>query len=162
MIIDNEAGLEHLSRRTTRDVQIMFIVSDLSIRGIVAAERVARFSEELDIHIEKSFLILNNAHGNHISTVLQEHIDMLGIPLLGVIAHDEQIAEFDASGKPLIQLGEDSTDLPVYVRNARESPRRHRIIISAGPTKRKTTAQKAPEEDSSDFEDYSSISGAPG
>jgi CO dehydrogenase maturation factor len=108
VVIDNEAGLEHLSRRTTRDVQIMLIVSDLSIRGIVAAERVARFSEDLDIHIEKSFLILNNAHGNHISTVLQEHIDSLGIPLLGVIAHDEQIAEFDASGKPLIQLGEDS------------------------------------------------------
>ena len=107
VIIDNEAGLEHLSRRTTRDVQIMLIVSDLSIRGIVAAERVARFSEDLDIHIEKSFLILNNAHGNHVSTVLQEHIDMLGIPRLGVIAHDEQIAEFDASGKPLIQLGED-------------------------------------------------------
>jgi CO dehydrogenase maturation factor len=51
VIIDNEAGLEHLSRRTTRDVQIMFIISDLSMRGIVAAERIAGFCNELDINI---------------------------------------------------------------------------------------------------------------
>jgi CO dehydrogenase maturation factor len=109
VIIDNEAGLEHLSRRTTRDVDIMLIVSDPSIRGVVAAERVVGFCNELDIHIEKSFLILNNTHGDTISAVLQEHIDSLGIPLLGVVAHDEQVTEFDASGNPLIQLGEDST-----------------------------------------------------
>jgi CO dehydrogenase maturation factor len=109
VVIDNEAGLEHLSRRTTRDVQIMLIVSDLSMRGIVAAERVAGFCNELDINIEKSYLILNNAHGNSIPAVLQEHIDSMGVPLLGVIPHDEQITEFDASAKPLIQLGEGST-----------------------------------------------------
>jgi len=108
VVIDNEAGLEHLSRRTTRDVQAMLVVSDLSVRGIVAAERVASFSDDLDIHIEKSYLILNNAHGETIPPALQEHIDSIGIPLLGVIQHDDQITEFDASGKPLIQLGEDS------------------------------------------------------
>lgn len=109
VVIDNEAGLEHLSRRTTRDVQVMLIISDLSMRGVVAAERVAGFSRDLDIHIEHSYLILNNAHEDHIAPVLQEHIDAIGVPLLGMIPHDEQIAEFDAVGKPLIQLGEDST-----------------------------------------------------
>jgi CO dehydrogenase maturation factor len=108
VVIDNEAGLEHLSRRTTRDVQIMLIVSDLSIRGIVAAERVAGFSRDLDVHIENSYLILNNAHGDHIPEVLQKHIDAIGIPVLGVIPHDERVAEFDASGRPLIELGDDS------------------------------------------------------
>ncbi len=108
VVIDNEAGLEHLSRRTTRDVQVMLIVSDLSMRGLVAAKRVAGFSQELDIHIEHSYLILNNAHTDHISPILKEQIDEVGVPLLGMIAHDEQIAEFDAVGKPLIQLGEDS------------------------------------------------------
>jgi CO dehydrogenase maturation factor len=111
VVIDNEAGLEHLSRRTTRDVQAMLIVSDLSMRGIVAAERVAGFSRELDINIEHSYLILNNAHVDHISPLIQEHIDATGVQLLGLIPHDEQIAEFDAVGKPLIQLGDDS---PVY------------------------------------------------
>jgi CO dehydrogenase maturation factor len=109
VVIDNEAGIEHLSRRTTRDVQIMLIVSDVSMRGVVAAERVAGFCKELDINIERSFLILNNAHGDHIAPALQEHINAIGIPLLGVIPHDDQVSEFDASGNPLIQLGDDST-----------------------------------------------------
>ncbi len=108
IVIDNEAGLEHLSRRTTRDVEALLIISDLSMRGIVAAERIASFSKDLDIHIVNSFLILNNAREERISPVLQEHIDSLGIPLIGMIPHDERIAEFDADGKPLIQLGEDS------------------------------------------------------
>lgn len=109
VVIDNEAGLEHLSRRTTRDVQVMLIVSDLSMRGIVAAERVAGFAKELDIHIENAYLILNNAHSQQVPPALKEHIDAIGVPLLGMIPHDEQIAEYDASGKPLIQLGDDST-----------------------------------------------------
>lgn len=108
VVIDNEAGLEHLSRRTTRDVQIMLIISDLSMRGIVAAERIAGFRDELDIHIEHSYLILNNVHGDHIPAVLQEHIDSIGVPLLGVIPHDEQVTDCDATGNPLIQVKDDS------------------------------------------------------
>jgi CO dehydrogenase maturation factor len=109
VVIDNEAGLEHLSRRTTRDVQVMLIVSDPSVRGIVAAERVAGFARELDINIENSYLILNNVYGDSIPAALQERIDALGVPLLGMIPHNEQVTEFDASGDPLIQLGEEST-----------------------------------------------------
>ncbi len=108
VVIDNEAGLEHLSRRTTRDVQVMLIVSDASMRGVVTAERVAAFCSELDIHIENTYLILNNAPGGQLPAALQERIEQIGVPLLGVIPHDERIAEFDANGRPLIQLGDDS------------------------------------------------------
>ena len=59
IVIDNEAGMEHLSRRTTRDVQHLLIVTDPTQRGIVAAERIASFRNELDIRIEKTYLILN-------------------------------------------------------------------------------------------------------
>jgi CO dehydrogenase maturation factor len=59
VVIDNEAGMEHLSRRTTRDVQHLLIVSDPSPRGLVAAERIASFRKDLDIHIETCGLILN-------------------------------------------------------------------------------------------------------
>ena len=58
VVIDNEAGMEHLSRRTTRDVQHLLIVTDPTQRGIVAAERIAGFRKELDIHIDHSYLIL--------------------------------------------------------------------------------------------------------
>jgi CO dehydrogenase maturation factor len=55
VVIDNEAGMEHLSRRTTRDVQHLLIVTDPTQRGIVAAERIAGFRNHLDIHIENSW-----------------------------------------------------------------------------------------------------------
>ena len=59
VVIDNEAGMEHLSRRTTRDVQQLLIVSDPTQRGIVAAGRIAGFRHELDINIENAHLIVN-------------------------------------------------------------------------------------------------------
>ena len=59
IVIDNEAGMEHLSRRTTRDVQHLLVVSDPTQRGIVAAERISSFRNELDIRIEHAYLIIN-------------------------------------------------------------------------------------------------------
>ena len=110
IIIDNEAGMEHLSRRTTRDVQHLLIVSDPSLRGIVAAERVAEFRKELDINIENSYLILNRVNGA-IPDSLQEKINQMDVPLLGIVPANPELNDFDASGKPLIELGDES---PVY------------------------------------------------
>ena len=62
--IDNEAGMEHLSRRTTRDVQHMLVVTDPTQRGIVAAERIAAMRHELDIEIENAYLIVNRLRGD--------------------------------------------------------------------------------------------------
>jgi len=107
VVIDNEAGMEHLSRRTTRDVQHLFIVSDLSQRGIVAAERIASFQKELDIRIENAYLILNRVM-NGLPTAIQEQIAKLDIPLIGVIPSSQEITSLDFEGKPLIELGEDS------------------------------------------------------
>jgi CO dehydrogenase maturation factor len=111
VVIDNEAGMEHLSRRTTRDVQILLVVSDPTQRGIVAAERIAGFRHDLDINIEKAYLILNRLEGETIPTPLQARIDALDIPLLGTVPGDEELAEFEFSGRPLVELGNDS---PVY------------------------------------------------
>ncbi len=108
VVIDNEAGMEHLSRRTTRDVQFLLVVSDPTQRGIVAAERIAAFRHELDIHIEQAALILNGLTTPTIPDTLQARIDTLDIPLTGVIPRDEQLAAFEANGRPLIELGNDS------------------------------------------------------
>lgn len=110
VVIDNEAGMEHLSRRTTRDVQHLLVVSDPTQRGIVAAERIAAFRNELDIQIENAYLILNRLTGE-IPDALQERLDALNIPLLGVVPADGKLTEFEFSGRPLVELGEDS---PVY------------------------------------------------
>jgi CO dehydrogenase maturation factor len=110
VVIDNEAGMEHLSRRTTRDVQHLLIVTDPTHRGIVAAERIASFRKEMDIHIENSYLILNRLVGE-IPPPLQARIDEMDIPLLGTVPADMELAEFEFSGRPLVELGDAS---PVY------------------------------------------------
>jgi CO dehydrogenase maturation factor len=111
VVIDNEAGMEHLSRRTTRDVQVLLVVSDPTQRGIVAAERIAKFRHDLDIHIENAYLILNNLSAKSIPAPLQAQIDALDIPLLGTVPANDELAEFEFSGRPLVDLGDSS---PVY------------------------------------------------
>lgn len=111
VVIDNEAGMEHLSRRTTRDVQHLLIVSDPTRRGIVAAERIASLRNELDIHIENTHLIINRLTGS-LPAALSEEIQQLQFPLLGTIPADEELSKFELTGQPLVELGEDS---PVYL-----------------------------------------------
>ena len=110
LVIDNEAGMEHLSRRTTRDVQHLLVISDPTQRGIVAAGRIADFRHELDIHIENTYLVLNKLSGP-IPPYLEEQIEKLDIPLLGIVPSDDELTNFEFSGRPLIELGEQS---PVF------------------------------------------------
>jgi CO dehydrogenase maturation factor len=110
IVIDNEAGMEHLSRRTTRDVQHLLIVSDPTQRGIVAAERIASFRNELDIRIERAYLIINRLQGT-LPPALKTEIDKLDLPLLGTVPADEELSKFEFSGVPLVELGDES---PVY------------------------------------------------
>jgi CO dehydrogenase maturation factor len=110
LVIDNEAGMEHLSRRTTRDVDHLLVVTDPTQRGLVAAERIASFRKEFDIHIENTYLILNRLNGE-MPSALKERIDDLDMPLLGTVPADSQLLEFEFSGRPLVELGDDS---PVY------------------------------------------------
>jgi len=110
VVIDNEAGMEHLSRRTTRDVQHMLVVSDPTQRGIVAAERIAALRHELDIEVEKAYLILNRMVGE-MPPALHDKIQTLDIPLLGVVPGDSQLTEMEFSGRPLVELPDSS---PVY------------------------------------------------
>ncbi len=104
VVIDNEAGMEHLSRRTTRDVQHLLIVTDPSQRGLAAAERIASFRNELDIHIESSGLILNRVRGGTPPAVL-EKIDQIGLPLLATLPDSQVIADLDSDGEPLVDIG---------------------------------------------------------
>ena len=110
VVMDNEAGMEHLSRRTTKDVQHLIIVSDPTLRGIVAAERIADLKDELEIKVENTYLVLNRVLGE-IPPPLKEKIESMDVQFLGSIPADEDVTTFDFSGKPLIELPDDS---PVY------------------------------------------------
>ena len=103
VVVDNEAGMEHLSRRTTRDVQHMLIVTDPTQRGIVAAERIAAMRHELDINIENAYLVVNRLQGE-MPPPLAERVEQLDFPLLGTIPDVPDIAEFEFTGRPLVEL----------------------------------------------------------
>jgi CO dehydrogenase maturation factor len=110
VVMDNEAGMEHLSRRTTQDVQHLFIISDPTQRGVVAATRIAELKDELNIKVENSYFILNRVPGE-IPAPLQEKIDQMQVPFLGPLPMDENVMNYDISGKPLIEL---ENDTPVF------------------------------------------------
>jgi CO dehydrogenase maturation factor len=112
VVIDNEAGMEHLSRRTTRDVEHLLIISDPTQRGIVAAERIAEFRKDLDIKIRNAYLILNRAPDGKLPEEIMERVQGLDIPLVGVIQSDQELTEYEYSGRPLVELDPQS---PVYV-----------------------------------------------
>jgi CO dehydrogenase maturation factor len=111
VVMDNEAGLEHLSRRTTRDVEHLFVVTDPTQRGLIAARRVVELVAELNIEVGQTYLIVNRLAGSEIPMPLKAAIDSIGVPLLGVIPEDETLRAFEFSGRPLVELGDES---PVY------------------------------------------------
>ncbi|MBM4465824.1 MAG: carbon monoxide dehydrogenase [Chloroflexi bacterium] len=109
VVIDNEAGLEHLSRRTTRDVDLLLTVSDPTMRGIIAAGRTAKLIEELDTRVGDIWLIVNRVPGDgsgelKLAPELEQAIAENGLQLAGLIPEDPTVGEYDAKGLPLIEL----------------------------------------------------------
>jgi len=107
LVIDNEAGMEHLSRRTTRRVDVLYIVSDPSHRGLATAMRIRDLAREMDIEVGRYYLVLSRVRGQ-MSEALAAEVAGLDIELAGVIPDDPEVARFDEEGTPLAELPEDS------------------------------------------------------
>jgi CO dehydrogenase maturation factor len=103
IVIDNEAGMEHFSRLTTRDVDLLFILSDSSRRGIITAARIRDLIRELKLNITKDVLVLNRLTGP-LQDDTKEEIARRNLSLAGVIPVDDEISRFDRSGTPTFQL----------------------------------------------------------
>ena len=103
IVIDNEAGMEHFSRLTTRDVDLLFIVSDPSRRGILTASRIRDIIHELDLRISREVLVINRTQGDLAADTVKE-IKSQKLELGGVIPTDEEIYRYDLEGKPTFAL----------------------------------------------------------
>ncbi len=116
MVVDNEAGLEHLSRRTTQDTDLLLIISDPTVRGVMTAGRIAGLVKELDLNVKRSVLIVNRAQGpdNSENGALRQTIERQGVEFAGFVPADDRIFEYDLNGTPLIQLPADSKALNGY------------------------------------------------
>lgn len=107
IVIDNEAGMEHFSRLTTRDVDLLFILSDSSRRSILTASRIRDLIHELDLRITREVLVINRLQ-DELDTELMEEVKRQNLTLAGVIPDDEQVNRYDREGKPTFDLPADS------------------------------------------------------
>lgn len=110
VVIDNEAGMEHISRLTTNNINLLLVVSDPTRRGIQAAARIMELTKELGVKIDRKLLIVNQAKvGQEVD--IKRAVEDYNLELCGVVPEDERVRSFDLSGRPTIQLGEESTAL---------------------------------------------------
>jgi CO dehydrogenase maturation factor len=107
VVMDNEAGMEHLSRRTTRDVDHLLLVSDASLRGMAAAEAMVGLSKELEISVRNTYLVINRVIGE-LPPAIRAKAESMGVPLLAAVPYDAQLVEFDGQGRPLVELPADA------------------------------------------------------
>jgi CO dehydrogenase maturation factor len=110
IVMDNEAGMEHLSRKTTHNVKYLLIISDPSLRGILTAARLRDLSKELQINVEKVFLILNRVN-DELDYRLLKYIKEQKCEILGTIYTDKNIIDLELSGKPIFELPDNSVSV---------------------------------------------------
>ncbi len=123
VVIDNEAGMEHLSRRTTRDVDILLLVSDPTQRGLAAAQHMRDMVPKLHIEVGRVYLVVNrvpvgkgageqgSGGAQGLPAPLTEAVERSGLELIGTVPEDPAMAEFEFTGRPLIEL---PTDTALY------------------------------------------------
>jgi CO dehydrogenase maturation factor len=103
ILVDNEAGMEHISRRTTRDVDLLLVVTDPTVRGVRTAQTIAKMADEVDIRIRRKMLVLNRVEGE-LPAELEAAIAATGLELMARVPADPQVADLDARGQPLLRL----------------------------------------------------------
>lgn len=111
IVVDNEAGMEHISRLTTNNIDLLLIISDASRRSIQSAERILEITDELSLNIDRKLFIVNQANERERETIEKVVKAYHGLELVGIIPEDTQIRDFDLHGRPTIELESESKAL---------------------------------------------------
>jgi CO dehydrogenase maturation factor len=107
VVIDNEAGMEHISRRTTQDVNLLLLVTDPTVRGVKTAGEMVKLAEEIEINVEEIKLIINRVTGD-LPEPLMKTVEEIGVEVATFVPADENVNRMDALGEPLVNLDGDS------------------------------------------------------
>lgn len=107
VVMDNEAGMEHISRLVARRLDTLLIVSDSTQRGLQAARRIRDLVLELKVEVGRIFVIINRVHGS-LPEAVKETVTEAGLTLAGCVPEDEAVFRYDAQGRPTIELPEDA------------------------------------------------------
>ena len=108
IVVDNEAGMEHVSRGILPQMEKVLLVSDCSRRGVQAAGRIAELMGEMNFHPDTVGLIINRAPHGELDPGTRAEIEKQGLTLLGVVPQDETVYRFDCDGRPMVELPADS------------------------------------------------------
>ena len=115
VVIDNEAGMEHLSRRTTHKVDLLLMVSDPTVKGVQTAKRIHALVDELQLDVDRRVLIINRTSGpdgDQLKTLAESY----GLSVGGLVPQDRTIFEYDLNGTPIVKLPHDSAALNAVYR----------------------------------------------
>ena len=110
LVIDNEAGMEHFSRLTTKDIDLLFVVSDPSRRGMLSARRICDLVDELGIRVGRKFLMINR-YREGLTRLISQQIEGLSPESVATIPEDDLICQYDLEGMPTIELPKESVAL---------------------------------------------------
>jgi CO dehydrogenase maturation factor len=112
-VMDNEAGMEHLSRRTTQNVDELLMVSDHSVKGLRAVARVRELVAELKLGVKRETVIINQVPDGKVDPLLSQEMERLGIKDAVIVPVDEEMQRYDLEQKPLFNLPDDSKAVTV-------------------------------------------------
>jgi CO dehydrogenase maturation factor len=111
VVVDNEAGMEHISRRTTRDVDLLVVVTDPTVRGARAAQTIAAMAAESDVAVRRKVLVVNRVRpstalgtGGDLPPELSAALEATGLPIAAELPADDRLSDLDAQGTSLLQL----------------------------------------------------------
>ncbi|MGI9535545.1 MAG: AAA family ATPase [Desulfocapsaceae bacterium] len=107
MVVDNEAGMEHLSRRTSGKVDTLFLVTDYSLRGLRALRRIHEMLDNLKLEVTDMGIVVTRAPGELNAKFLEE-VEEIGVPIVGIIPDDPALLDFDMEKRSLMELADDS------------------------------------------------------
>jgi CO dehydrogenase maturation factor len=107
IVMDCEAGMEHISRQTTRDVDVLLIMSDPTIKGVTTAARMKKLIEEMRSNVGKVGLVINRVRGE-LSPEIKKAIDESGLQIIAVVPEDPDMAGLEMKGRPVAELPERS------------------------------------------------------
>jgi CO dehydrogenase maturation factor len=106
VVVDNEAGMEHISRRTTQKFDLLFVVSDPTLAGLRAARRIQDLVNSLDLTVRESALVLNRT--DSLTPALEAAVREQNLHLAGTIPVDPLVAAYELEGRALVDLPDDA------------------------------------------------------
>lgn len=112
MVMDNEAGMEHLSRRTTQDIDALLLVSNHSVKGVRTIARIIELVSSLKLTVKKLLPVISTAP-DELDPLVKEELERQGIELTAVIPKDEEVYRYDLELRPLLELPDTSPAVQV-------------------------------------------------